>query len=100
MVLTEASAKTITIRINDNGPGIPEDIQNKVFDPSFTSKSPGKGSGVGLYFTRVVITRHEGTIEVKSRPGEGATFIIRLPVRQPSEQVNEVVREVLPPRRD
>jgi len=100
MVLTDSSPNTITIRISDNGPGIPEDIQNNVFDLLFTSKSPGKGSGVGLHFAREVINRHDGAIEVKSRPGEGATFIIRLPVRQPSEQVDEVARDVLSPRRD
>jgi PAS domain S-box-containing protein len=100
MVLTEASAKTITVRISDNGPGIPEDIQDKVFDLLFPSTAPGKGIGAGLHFAREVIARHDGTIEVKSRPGEGATFIIRLPVRQPQERVDELARDVLPPRRD
>jgi PAS domain S-box-containing protein len=83
MVLTEASPKTITIRISDDGPGIPADIQKRMFDLFFTSKLSGEGRGIGLHFAREVISRHGGTIEVKSRPGEGATFVVRLPVRRP-----------------
>jgi len=83
MVLTETTPCSITIRISDDGPGIPADEQKKLFDPQFTSKSPGKGSGLGLYFSREVIKRHGGSIEVKSRPGAGTTFIISLPVHRP-----------------
>jgi len=83
MVLTEATPSSITIRVSDDGPGIPKDDQKNLFDLQFTSKSPDKGAGVGLYFSREVINRHEGSIEVKSRPGDGATFTIRLPVRGP-----------------
>jgi len=82
MVLTEASPSTITIRITDNGPGIPKDIQEEIFDLLFTTKPAGKGRGVGLHFSKEVIARHDGAITVKSRPGEGATFEVRLPVRR------------------
>jgi PAS domain S-box-containing protein len=82
MVLTEATPSSITIHIGDDGPGIPKEKQQKIFDLQPASSALGKGSGVGLFFSREVITRHDGTIEVKSRPGEGTTFIIRLPVRE------------------
>jgi CheY-like chemotaxis protein/anti-sigma regulatory factor (Ser/Thr protein kinase) len=85
MVLTEATPSSITIRISDDGPGIPEDELKKLFEPRFTSKSSGEGSGLGLYFSREVIKRHEGSVEVKSRPGDGATFIIKLPVSGPGK---------------
>jgi PAS domain S-box-containing protein len=96
MVLTEATSSTITIRITDNGPGIPEDIQDKIFDLLFTTKAPGKGSGVGLHFTQEVVARHGGAITVKSRLDEGATFEIRIPVRPPEEAAAEVVEEAKP----
>jgi PAS domain S-box-containing protein len=91
MVLTEASPTTITVRISDNGPGIPPDVQEKMFDLLFTTKPPGKGYGVGLLFAKEVIERHGGTIEAKSRPGEGATFSIHLPVRHADDPTGEGV---------
>jgi PAS domain S-box-containing protein len=83
IVLTEATPSTIAIRIIDNGPGIPAGLKEKIFDPLFSSKPTGRGNGFGLYFTREVVRRHDGTISVTSRPGQGARFEIRLPVRSP-----------------
>ncbi|BCL62527.1 hypothetical protein DGMP_32200 [Desulfomarina profundi] len=66
--------------IRDNGIGIPEDIINRIFDPFFTTKEVGKGSGQGLAICHDVISKkHNGSIEVKSRPGEGTVFTIQLP---------------------
>ncbi|RKY26231.1 MAG: hypothetical protein DRP79_05280, partial [Planctomycetota bacterium] len=61
--------------------GIPEDIQNKIFDPFFTTKPVGKGTGLGLNITYNIIKQHNGDIAVRSKPGEGTTFTISLPVK-------------------
>jgi CheY-like chemotaxis protein/anti-sigma regulatory factor (Ser/Thr protein kinase) len=87
MILTEATPTTITIRISDNGPGIPQDIQESIFDLFFTSKGPSKGSGIGLHFTKEVIAKHGGTITVESQVDEGTVFEIRIPVRSPETSV-------------
>ena len=80
---TSLNAGGIEIRISDNGPGIPEDIQQRVFDPFFTTKEVGKGTGQGLAIARsVVVDQHGGELSVDSRPGEGATFVILLPLEE------------------
>ncbi len=73
----------IEIRISDTGSGIPETIRNKIFDPFFTTKQVGKGTGQGLALAHsVIVEKHEGIIDVESEPGQGTTFIIRLPIQQ------------------
>jgi CheY-like chemotaxis protein len=64
----------------DNGPGIPPDILGKIFDPFFTTKRPGGGSGLGLTISLAVIKEHGGSIDVDSKPGEGAVVRVCLPV--------------------
>ena len=71
----------VEIRISDTGAGIPEAIRKKIFDPFFTTKEPGKGTGQGLAICHTIITKkHGGTINVSSEPGEGTTFVVRLPL--------------------
>jgi signal transduction histidine kinase len=70
----------IEIRVSDTGPGIPKEIQPKLFEPFFTTKPAGKGTGLGLSVTYGIVRDHKGEIRVESEPGEGAVFIIRLPV--------------------
>jgi len=72
--------KQIEIEFSDTGCGIPAENQGKIFDPFFTTKEVGHGTGLGLAVSHGIISNHRGTIEVKSEPGEGTTFIIRLPV--------------------
>lgn len=72
----------IQVRIGDNGPGIPPDIKAKIFDPFFTTKPVGKGTGMGLAICYQIIEKHYGTIEVFSEIGEGAEFVVTLPVEQ------------------
>lgn len=72
--------ETAVIEFSDTGCGIPEEIQNNIFDPFFSTKEVGKGTGLGLSMSYGIIKDHNGTINVKSRPGEGATFIIELPI--------------------
>jgi PAS domain S-box-containing protein len=72
--------ETAAIEFTDTGCGIPDEIQNKIFDPFFTTKEVGKGTGLGLSMSYGIIKDHNGTINVKSKIGEGTTFIIELPV--------------------
>lgn len=64
----------------DTGHGIPEGLEQRIFDPFFTTKEVGAGTGLGLSITYGIIKDHQGTISVVSRPGEGATFKIHLPL--------------------
>ena len=68
--------------IEDNGIGIPEEIQPKIFKPFFTTKDVGEGTGQGLALVyEAIVNRHGGKIDVKSVVGEGTTFSIDLPTR-------------------
>ncbi|MEH2460509.1 PAS domain S-box protein [Nostoc sp.] len=73
----------VTIRISDNGLGIPEDVKKQLFDPFFTTKPIGKGTGMGLAISYQIITeRHGGCLECISQPGQGAEFVIKIPLIQ------------------
>ncbi len=73
--------KTVEMRIRDNGPGIPQAILQKVFQPFFTTKPTGEGTGLGLSLSYDIVTKgHQGTLDVTSTEGEGTEFIITLPV--------------------
>ena len=74
------------IEVHDNGPGILAMDMEKIFDPFYTTKDVGKGSGLGLAVTREIITKHGGAITVESGPGRGVTFFISLPLRVEAEQ--------------
>ncbi|NEP02860.1 MAG: HAMP domain-containing protein [Symploca sp. SIO2E9] len=85
----------VVIHIIDNGPGIPEKIKEQIFDPFFTTKEPGKGTGLGLAISYQIITQHQGTIQVKSLPNQGAEFVITLPVQAPLEPPEMPIEEQL-----
>jgi len=70
----------IRATVSDTGKGIPEDSLKKIFDPFFTTKEVGAGTGLGLSISYGIIREHGGNIYATSRPGEGATFIIELPI--------------------
>jgi signal transduction histidine kinase len=72
----------IEVRIRDNGLGIAPEIQDKIFDPFFTTKPVGKGTGMGLAICYQIVEKHRGKIEVFSKVGQGAEFLVTLPVRQ------------------
>ncbi|AEI46726.1 ATP-binding protein [Runella slithyformis] len=79
-VSTRKKAKWIEIRVKDNGTGIPETVKEKIFQPFFTTKPTGEGTGLGLSLAYDIITKgHGGTLNVQSTDGEGTTFIIQLP---------------------
>jgi GAF domain-containing protein len=76
----------VEVRIRDNGAGIPSDIQEKIFNPFFTTKPAGEGTGLGLSMSHdIVVKQHGGTIEVVTEPGSFAEFIIRLPRLMPTQ---------------
>jgi len=70
----------LDVMVSDTGCGITEEDKEKIFDPFFTTKEEGKGVGLGLSVVYGIITRHNGTIEVESKPGKGSTFKVRLPI--------------------
>jgi two-component system NtrC family sensor kinase len=70
------------LRISDNGPGIPKALQERIYEPFFTTKEVGRGTGQGLALARATINRHCGSLECDSAPGHGATFTIRLPLER------------------
>jgi two-component system, NtrC family, sensor kinase len=71
--------RAICMRFADTGCGIPPDHLPHVFDPFYTTKSGGAGSGLGLFVSHLIVDQHGGTIEIDSREGEGTTVIIHLP---------------------
>ena len=75
-------AKQVEILIKDSGCGIPEDNLPHIFDPFFSTKEVGYGTGLGLSVAHGIIEQHKGTLSVESRVGEGSVFTIRLPLRE------------------
>jgi len=77
---TRNLGKTVEIRIRDNGSGIPADVKEKMFNPFFTTKPTGEGTGLGLSMTHdIIVKQHGGRIDVETEPGEFTEFIITLP---------------------
>lgn len=74
----------VVIEVKDNGPGMTEEVRDKIFEPYFTTKPAGEGTGLGLSISKDIIKGHGGTIQVRSELGEGTTFIITLPAFQES----------------
>jgi signal transduction histidine kinase len=71
----------VWVRIADNGFGMDDETRDRIFDPFFTSRD--EGTGLGLALSRKIVDSHGGTIEVDSRPGEGAEFVLTFPKRRP-----------------
>ncbi|MHC1713516.1 MAG: PAS domain S-box protein [Solidesulfovibrio sp.] len=87
-IRTEADDDFCKLSVTDTGTGIPETNRRKIFDPFFTTKEVGKGTGQGLAITHnIVVAKHGGTIDFESEPGQGTTFIVRVPFggREPAE---------------
>ncbi|WP_084695331.1 PAS domain S-box protein [Leptospira broomii] len=78
-IRTYTQDEEVAVEINDSGPGIPENIREKIFQPFFTTKPPGEGSGLGLDIVHKIIAKHGGRIEVESVPGS-TTFRVFLPL--------------------
>jgi two-component system, NtrC family, sensor kinase len=79
-VSTKQIKKTIEIRVKDNGTGMPESVKNKIFQPFFTTKPTGQGTGLGLSLSYDIVTKgHGGSLKVETKEGEFTEFIITLP---------------------
>ncbi|MEG4519203.1 MULTISPECIES: PAS domain S-box protein [unclassified Microcoleus] len=82
-ISTSANSDTVTIRIADNGMGINQEVIGKLFDPFFTTKPVGKGTGLGLSISyQIIVEKHRGKLQCISAPGEGAEFVIEIPICQ------------------
>ncbi|MFC3120713.1 ATP-binding protein [Agaribacter flavus] len=86
-ISTEVDRDDILVKVSDSGPGISESAKAKLFNPFFTTKKEGEGTGLGLSISIGIVTEHGGTIDVQSSEGQGATFIVRLPINTENEQV-------------
>lgn len=78
-IFLEQNDSELRLRIKDNGPGISPENFDKIFDKNFTTKSKGKGSGLGLYYVQTIIKNNRGRVEVSSSPESGTEFTIYLP---------------------
>ncbi|HEV2984729.1 MAG TPA: ATP-binding protein [Vicinamibacterales bacterium] len=76
----DAEQESVILEVNDDGPGIPDELQPKIFDPFFTTKEVGKGTGLGLTVAYAIVQEHGGRIRLESHPALGASFYVELPV--------------------
>jgi PAS domain S-box-containing protein len=78
-VTTDVAGGEVEVTITDTGPGIPAAIRQQIFDPFFSTKKDGEGTGLGLYICRTIIAEHEGRIVLNTEEGRGTTFRVLLP---------------------
>jgi len=85
-IRTKREGGFLAVIIADNGTGIPEKNLHRIYDPFFTTKEVGKGTGQGLAIVHdTVVNKHHGSVEVASTPGKGTTFVLRFPLSESSE---------------
>lgn len=96
-IRTYRKGNDVVVEIQDNGPGIPEEIQPRIFEPFFTTKPPGVGTGLGLHISYNIIQKHHGQINVYSRPGQ-TCFRVVLPLQlrrsepMPEDQIADILK--------
>lgn len=82
-IMTEVKDQLVWIRISDNGLGMTPEIQQRLFDPFYTTKPVGKGTGMGLSISyKIVVEKHGGQLQCISEPGKGAEFVVAIPLQQ------------------
>ena len=86
-IKTQKMKDYIKICFTDDGPGIPAEHLDKLFDPFFTTRGEKGGTGLGLSVCHGIVAEHGGRIYAKSKPGKGATFVVELPLT--SEKIDE-----------
>jgi len=82
-----AEGEELVLRVADNGPGIEPEVQARLFTPFFTTKGPGRGTGLGLTISRRVVQSLGGTLQLQSAPGQGTEFTLRVPRRRPQREL-------------
>jgi signal transduction histidine kinase len=80
IVSTKNQGNKVEICVKDNGNGIPDSVKKKIFQPFFTTKPTGQGTGLGLSLSYDIVKAHGGELKVESSEGEGSTFFIEIPV--------------------
>ena len=79
-IRTQRAGERLVIAVSDSGPGVAEEQRDRIFNPFFTTKPVGQGTGLGLSISDGIVREHGGRIRVESQPGQGATFIVELPI--------------------
>ena len=99
-VRTWSEGRRVLLEISDNGPGIAPEMRSRIWDPFFTTKPEGEGTGLGLAMVHGIVTGYDGTIELDSDVGAGTRFVISLPAdtRAPAPVETEVQGDTSPPR--
>jgi signal transduction histidine kinase len=87
LLRTYKMSENIVVEIQDNGPGIPPEIQKRIYEPFFTTKPPGMGTGLGLHIAYTSVNNHYGHIHVESEPGK-TCFQVTLPIQHPTQAGN------------
>jgi two-component system NtrC family sensor kinase len=96
--LTNQAAKSVVIRIQDNGLGMTEAVIKHLFDPFFTTKPVGKGTGLGLSISyQIIVEKHGGILKCNSQPGQGAEFWIEIPLKPVKNKAIEQLQPCLQP---
>ncbi|MEM6735645.1 MAG: ATP-binding protein [Bacteroidota bacterium] len=85
-IYTEETSNEISVRIKDNGIGIPDEIKDRIWEPFFTTKEVGVGTGLGMSITYGIVEKHGGKIDLSSEVGKGTEFVITLPKQIPIKQ--------------
>jgi two-component system, NtrC family, sensor kinase len=93
-IASRAEKGSVILSIADTGTGIPPELLDRIFNPFFTTKDVGEGTGLGLAVTLALIQRLDGQIEVDSTPGQGTTFVVTLPVDRQCLQQNQSPKDV------
>ena len=93
-VATRRGAEVVEVTVEDNGIGIPEEVRGRIFEPLYTTKEVGSGTGIGLALCHRIVEAHGGRIAVESEPGQGARFLLSLPFIVKEERGSEDAVEI------
>ena len=96
----DGTGPQVSLEVSDTGTGIPPEIQEKIFQPFFTTKGSGKGTGLGLSTVAGIVEKHSGRIELSSEPGQGTSFRVFLPACPKDPVATTRPRAATPPRGD